>query len=178
MKKLQLILVAFLLVSTSIQAQEYKAVSGIVNFNLKMLGATVNGSLKGMKVGLKFENGEPQSISASVASSTIDTDNSLRDRHLKEKDEFFEVKKYPRVSMASVGDIKKLSSSRYEASFKVKLKDKSKLVKVPFTITENGNKLLFKADFTIDRTDWDFGGNSLGMGDDVNIKVSMTAVKQ
>jgi polyisoprenoid-binding protein YceI len=131
-----------LLTSILGHAQNWRPSTGSVNFSLKMLGVTVEGKLGGIKANLDFENNEPASIYASVDANTVDTDNSLRDSHLKEKPEFFQPDKYHTIVMKS-STISKTAKG-YEGTFDITLKGVSKAVKVPFTFTQNGDTGTFK----------------------------------
>lgn len=169
------ILLFSLLSASTIFAQDWKPTTGSVQFSLKMLGVGVEGKLGGIKANLKFDNNAPTSIYASVDTKTIDTDNSLRDSHLKEKPEFFQPEKYPTIVMNSKSVSK--TSRGYEGLFDVTIKGITKAVKVPFTFTDNGNTGTFNGQFTIDRTDWKFGGNTFGMGDDVKVNITLNVKK-
>ena len=161
--------------SFTVFAQNWTPTTGSVKFSLKMLGVSVDGKLGGIKANLKFDNNVPTSVYASVDSKTVDTDNSLRDSHLKEKPEFFQPEKYPTIVMNSKSINK--TSKGYEGLFDVTIKGITKAVKVPFTFTENGTTGTFTGQFTIDRTDWKFGGNTFGMGDDVKVNISLNVKK-
>jgi polyisoprenoid-binding protein YceI len=164
-----------LFTSFSLFAQNWSPTTGSVKFSLKMLGVMVDGKLGGIKANLNFDNNTPTSIYASVETKTIDTDNSLRDSHLKEKPEFFQPEKYPTIVMNSKSITK--TSKGFEGLFDVTIKGITKSVKVPFTFLENGSTGTFSGQFVIDRTDWKFGGNTFGMGDDVKINVSLNVKK-
>lgn len=175
MKKSLFVLLFLSLITATTQAQDWKAKTGSVTFSLKMLGVTVDGKLSGIKANLKFENDEPTYLYATIESNTVFTDNSLRDSHLKEKPEFFQPEKYPQVKMRSKSITK--TADGYEAVFDITLKDKTKSQKVPFIFTNNGDSGKLAATFVMDRTDWDFGGNTFGMGDDVTVKIALNISK-
>jgi polyisoprenoid-binding protein YceI len=161
--------------STSIQAQNWTPSTGSVMFSLKMLGATVEGKLGGIRANLTFQNNQPTAIFASVDSRTIDTDNNLRDSHLKGKADFFEPEKYPTITMNSKGISK--TTKGYEGIFDITIKGIKKAIKVPFTFIENGPNGVFKSQFIIDRNDWKFGGNTIGMGDNVKVNITLNVKK-
>lgn len=175
MKKVFYIFLVGILTSQGLQAQDWRPVSGSVSFTVKMLGVSVNGSLGGIKANLVFNNNSPSSIYASVESATINTSNSLRDSHLKEKPEFFEPTKYPQIRMKSKGISK--TSGGFVGDFDVTIKNVTKTVKVPFSFSESGDSGTFKSLFTLDRTDFNFGGNTFGMSDDVKINITLNVKK-
>ena len=157
-------------------AQTWVPSTSSVTFKIKMMGVGVDGSLKGMRANLKFANNEPVSLSATVDSKTINTSNSLRDKHLSEKEEFFQPAIYPNVAMSSVS-IEKISEGKYTGVFKLTIKSISKNIKIPITFTEENNKAQLKSSFTINRNDWKFGGNTPGMSDNVTISIVLNLTK-
>lgn len=166
----------FWIVIISANAQNWVPSSGNVSFKIKMLGLNVDGTLKGMKANVKFVNNEPTALSASIDSKTVNTANNLRDKHLKEKDEFFQPDLFPNISMSSTS-IQKVSDGKYIGTFKLTIKNISKNIKIPFTFIEENNKSSLKSDFTINRKDWDFGGDTAGMSDTVKIGITLNMLK-
>ncbi|UBM57886.1 YceI family protein [Marinilongibacter aquaticus] len=163
-------------VTQSLSAQQWTPVSGSVNFQVKMLVSNVKGKLTGMAAKIEFEQDEPKSIYATVKTNTVNTENSLRDRHLKEKEDFFEVEKYPLIAMRS-GNITKTAKG-YRSDFDITLKNVTKKQSVDFRFEQNETSGTFSADFTLDRTHWNFGGNTLGMADEVKVHITLKMKKQ
>lgn len=175
----QKILISLLFVHIALaetSAQTWKLVTASVTFKIKMFGATVEGSFKGLTGNIQFDpdNLSNANIMATVDAKTLDTDNSLRNRHLQNKEDFFNVSKYPTLRMKST-KIEK-SGNGYVGYFDLTIKSTTKNVKVPFTITQSGEKATFAGAFTINRRDWQVGGGTLGMADDatVNLTVNTT----
>ncbi len=101
-------------------------------------------------------------ISASVDVATISTGINMRDKHLRNKTEFFEADLYPTISFSATNVSQ--AKGGYVATGDFTMKDVTKQVSVPFTFENN----VFKGDFKIDRTQ--FGqGASTGVGDEVSI---------
>lgn len=170
------LLLAFVLFSNTLYAQTWSPTTSNVSFKIKMLGVNVDGSLKGMKTNMKFSNNEPVSLSATIDSKTINTSNSLRDKHLTEKDEFFQPELFPIISMSSVS-IQKTDGINYVGVFKITIKNVSKNVKLPFTFKDDNGKGILKSNFDINRQDWKFGGNTPGMSDNVKVSILLNLVK-
>lgn len=156
--------------------QDWKPIDGKVNFTIKMLGANVEGKFGNLKPSVRFNGNAPSYISATVDAATLDTDNGLRNKHLKEKEEFFQVDKYPTLSLIST-QISEVSEGKYQGTFRLTIKDATKIIKVPFTFTQSGNQGVLKSDFVINRKSWNFGGNTLGMADNVKISLLLNVVK-
>jgi polyisoprenoid-binding protein YceI len=166
-----------LFVSFQISAQDWRPTTYTVKFKLKMMGLGVNGSFKGLKPKIVFNaNGDLQSIQATVDANTVDTDNNLRDTHLKEKSDFFEVAKYPTISMSST-QILKNTDGTYTGTFVIVLKNISKTVKVPVIFDKQTETATLKSTFSITRSLFNFGGNTPGMGDKVDINLSLNFKK-
>ncbi len=174
MKKLLILLVLIGLNSSF--AQDWKPSTYVVKFKLKMLGLGVNGKFSGLKVKLNATADDIKSISATVDANTVNTDNTLRDTHLKEKAEFFQVDKFPTLTLAST-QIVKGADNTYTGTFNLTLKDVTKAVKIPFTLEQKGETAILKANFNIDRKLWNFGGNTPGMSDKVEINLTLNLKK-
>jgi polyisoprenoid-binding protein YceI len=161
---------------SSVMAQNWQPTSSSVSFKIKMLGVNVDGTLKGMKTSLKFANNEPIGLSATIDSKSVNTSNSLRDKHLKEKEDFFQPDLFPLISMSSVS-IQKTDGGKYTGIFKVTIKNVSKNLKIPFTFSEKDGKGLLKTDFTLNRQEFKFGGDTPGMGDNVKVSILLNLAK-
>lgn len=169
---------AFVGLLATAQAQTWQPTSSAIGFKIKMLGLTVNGAFKGLAATLRFEpqNLEISNLTATVDAATLDTENNLRNRHLREKEEFFDVAKYPKITMKST-KIEKTATG-YVGYFDLTMKATTKSVKIPFTFTQTGNKAVFSGDTTINRRDWSVGGGNLGLSNDVIISLTVNAQTQ
>ncbi len=169
----KLFLLATLAVSSLSFGQSWTPAATRTTFTAKMFGVKVVGTFKGFKGNIDFEpnNLAQSSISGSVDATTVDTENSLRDGHLREKEDFFQVAKYPRVTLKST-KIEK-SGSGYIGTFDLTLKNVTKSLKIPFTFNESGSTAVLEGSAKLDRTDWRFGGNTLGMSDEVKLDLKV-----
>ncbi|QEM06976.1 YceI family protein [Mucilaginibacter rubeus] len=142
-----------------------------ISFKIKNLGFNVGGTFGGLQADIKFKPNdlEGSSIEASVLSNTVNTDNESRDKHLKSED-YFDVIKYPKITLKSVS-FKRKSGSNYIGNFNVTIRDKTKLIEVPFTYTESGNTAQLKGSFMILRTDFGIGGKNLILSNEANVSV-------
>ena len=167
-----------LFVSISTFAQQWKPVTAGVTFKIKMLGSTINGKFRGFSGVLKFDANDLNNASlvGSVEASTLDTDNNIRNRHLKEKEDFFNVAKYPSIKMKST-KIEKIGND-FVGYFDLTIKETTKNVKIPFTFKQEGNNATFLGSTTINRREWAVGGGTLGMSEDVTFTILVNAVVQ
>jgi hypothetical protein len=173
-----LFLFFFVSLTNLIFAQNWKPVTAGVNFKMKMLGASVNGNFRGFSGILKFDPNDLSNASlvGSVDASTIDTDNRLRNKHLKEKEDFFNVEKYPKLKMRTT-KIEK-DGGNYVGYFDLTIKETTKNVKIPFIFKQEGDKATFQGSTVINRRDWAVGGGTFGMGDMVTFTITINSVKE
>ena len=122
-------------------------------------------------------------IDFTVDVSSINTDNDMRDKHLK-SDDFFNEEKYPKMTFKS-SSFKKISDKKYELTGDLTIRDVTK--KVKFDVTYGGTvkdgygntKAGFKASTTINRFDYHLKWNSVTeaggvvVGPDVEIQLNL-----
>lgn len=145
-----------------------------VSFDIKNAGLNVEGSFTGISGTVNFDaaNLGGSSVEATIDASTVNTGIDMRDKHLKEED-YFEVSKYPTLKFVSSAFAK--SGSGYSVTGQMTIKDVTKTVTVPFTATTVGTTVTLKGTFEIDRRDYNVGGNSWIMGDEVKITLEVVA---
>jgi polyisoprenoid-binding protein YceI len=170
-------IIALLVVSTGAFAQVNNITKSKISFQIKNLGIKTGGTIGGIQGTIAFDPAKPASskIEATADVNTINTDNSMRDEHLK-KEEYFYAATYPKITMSSVAFQTK-SGNNYTGQFNITIKGKTKLVDVPFTYTDLNNGGLFKGSFKINRKDFGVGGGSMTMGNEVTITFEAEATK-
>jgi polyisoprenoid-binding protein YceI len=173
------ILASILLAAGTIKAQNWKPNTASCVFKIKMLGSSVQGSFKGFQGKIVFDPAalETAQIFGTVEAATIETNNTLRNRHLREKKEFFDAAKHPKLKLQSKRIWK--SGNAYLATFDFTIRNITKEVQLPLQvkIEEESKTAQFSTQFTINRKDWALGGNTLGMGNDVQIILSVNTTK-
>src|SRR6187402_3089422 len=87
-------------VSGHIQSEATTFVSGKVEFKIKNMGFTVNGTIGGVTIQFNQSAADPTtwSLEGSAAPATIATGIGLRDKHLKRSD-YFDIDKYPFIRL-------------------------------------------------------------------------------
>jgi polyisoprenoid-binding protein YceI len=142
-----------------------------ITFQAKNMGITVDGSVTGLQADIQFNPADltASSIQASVDANTINTDNSSRDEHLKGSD-FFDVAHYPKITIKSVS-IKHKSGNNYIGKFSLTIKNKTKLVDIPFSTTDKESVTNFKGTLKINRLDFGIGDSSLILSDQVTVNI-------
>jgi polyisoprenoid-binding protein YceI len=147
-----------------------------VHFVIKNFGFKTGGDFKGLKGTIKFDPGNLPgcSFNATVDASTIDTDNGTRDRHLK-KDEYFDVAKHPVIGMVSTKIEATGKPGIYMFTGNLTIKGITKPVKFSFNASNNNNGYLFTGEFGINRRDFNIGGSSISMADNLKVSLSIFA---
>ena len=148
-----------------------KTETSTVTFKIKNAGSWVSGSIGGLAGTIHFDPNDlsHSSISGSVDVNTISTENSGRDKHLKNED-FFDAPKYPKMSLTSKS-IKK-DGADYSMEASLTIKSTTKTVTIPFSFVEaDATKGLFKSEFSIDRVEYGVGENGVVMGNTVKISL-------
>ncbi|HMC86220.1 MAG TPA: YceI family protein [Chitinophagaceae bacterium] len=135
-----------------------------VNFSLHGPFGTVHGSFTGLEVTIKFNEKSlsGSSITASIDAKTVSTGVSLRNSDLRNKEEWLNTDKYPRITFKS----KKIEKTDkgFKASGEMTIKAVTKPVEIPFTFTSKDATGIFKGQFAIKREDYNVGksGGSVG----------------
>jgi len=87
-------------------AQEYKPTDqgSTVAFEIKNFGFNTKGSFSGLEGKINFDPKDVarSSFDVSVSAASVNTDNNMRDGHLK-KEGYFDVENYPRIHFVSTG---------------------------------------------------------------------------
>jgi polyisoprenoid-binding protein YceI len=178
MKKLIIIkglTLLLLLAATASWAQFKPAEQGsTLKFTIKNLGFGVDGAISGFDGSINFD---PQNLAAAnfdvtLNPATINTDNSLRDEHLK-GDSFFDVKNYPRIRLTAT-DITPGKSGTYMLNGKLTIKGVTKPITFPFTAAATIDGYVFKGAFKMKRKDFGVGGTST-VSDELDVMLNVAA---
>jgi polyisoprenoid-binding protein YceI len=159
MKKI--ILFTIIALTANVVLAQYKPAEqgSSLQFIIKNFGFEVTGTFKGLQGDIKFDPQNPpaDAFDVSIDAATVNTDNSLRDGHLR-GDTYFDVKNYPRIHFVSTKVAAK--NGGYLITGNLTIKKQTKVISFPFTATQSGEGYLFKGTFTINRKDFDVGGSS------------------
>ncbi len=192
MKKV-FILVFALLASTSIKAQTNWIVDNShsqVMFTVSHLViAEVTGSFKKFTGNIKSSNEDftDAQIDFTIDVNSVNTDNEMRDNHLK-GDDFFNAEKFPKMIFKGKS-LKKVSGNKYQLTGDLTIRDVTKTV--TFDVTYAGTvldpwentKAGFKIKGTINRFDYNLKWNNMTeaggavVGEDVEITVNLELAK-
>jgi polyisoprenoid-binding protein YceI len=177
MKKILCLLIIIGSFNYTVLAQNWKPLTASVSFKIKQFGISIKGNFKGFAGIIKFNPDDlaNSSLFASVDANTLDTDNGLRNSHLKEKEEYFDVAKYPTLKMKTTKIVK--DGSNFVGYFDLTIKGKTKNIKIPIMFTPEGETATFQGSTIINRRDWSVGKKSLGMSNDVVFTIVVNTIK-
>jgi polyisoprenoid-binding protein YceI len=146
-----------------------------VKFSIKNLGITVNGSFSGLSGNIKFDENNPgtASFEATVDASSINTGIGARDRHLKKPD-YLDVEKFPAISFVSE-KVTRASDGKYIVTGNLSIKNRIKQISFPFTANAEQGGTRFTGSFSINRRDFNVGGSSITLSDNLIIFLSVFA---
>lgn len=172
----------FFLITSSIVAQKYTPTDegSKVHFTIRNFGIKTGGQLSGLKGEILFFTTDLPSclFNVSVDASTVDTDSESRDNNLK-KSEYFDVKKYPEITITStkIDKTNKTESGFYYFTGTLSLHGITKQISFPFHIEKVNDNYLFTGEFQINRLDYGVGSNSAVLSNTVNVSLSVLAKK-
>jgi len=146
-----------------------------IRFTVSNLGINVSGSFTGFEGAIQYDPKQPSNsfFNVSIDANTVNTDNSMRDDHLR-NDTYFDVKKYPRITFVSTKIEKSAQNGTLLVFGKLTIKSKARDISFPFTVEPSNGGYLFKGAFNINRRDFDVGGYSI-ISDRVDMVLSVFA---
>lgn len=169
------LIISILIFQDKIFAQNWKPVTAAITFKIKhSLGATADGSFKGFVGTIFFDamNLSTATIKATIDAKSINTGINLRDNTMR-SDDYFDVEKYPKISMVSTKIEKSIKENEYTGYFNLTIKNVTKNIKIPFIFTTTGNQATFKGTFAINRTEYGVGEKSALLGDTATITITV-----
>lgn len=175
----QLFLLFLLTSSFCVFAQEYQQedVKTRVRFKIKNFGVNVDGQFGDVQIQVTLDslNPENSSINASIAVGSIRTGIESRDEHILEEDYFNETK-YKTIDLEST-KLEFIEGNQYNLHADLTIKGITKSLKIPMTIQTQEEIITIKANFQINRKDYEVGGGSLIMSKKVKVEVLYTGTK-
>jgi polyisoprenoid-binding protein YceI len=155
------------------------------NFAVKhLLVSTVHGRFGGGVTGtihLDPQDITKSNVTAVIKTSTINTDNEMRDKDLRSAN-FFEVDKYPEIKFESTKVEKR--GTDYVATGNLTIKDVTRQVELAFSVAQGESrgkkKLGVDAALALNRLDYhvNYDPSGTSVGKDVKIEISLEANQQ
>ncbi len=145
-----------------------------ISFRIKNAGITVNGKFTGLKTEILFspEKLSSSRISGSVDAATLATGINMRDKTIKEE-KYLDAEKHKLIEATSTKLYTK--DAYYAGLFNITIKGVTKEVEIPFEFTPLGNLAEFKGEFKLNRRDFEVGGGSMTMADNLTVKILIKA---
>lgn len=176
------IVALLVLLSINARSQNYTPsdAGSKVHFIIKNFGINTGGDFSGLKGQIVFspENPADSKFDVTVSTSTIDTDNEMRDKNLA-SDEYFDAAKFPVIKMVStkISKTNKSADGFYFFTGDLTIKGVTKSISFPFQVKKVNDGYLFTANFDIDRTDFGVGEKNIVLSNKVSVSLSVTAKK-
>ena len=176
------ILVCLLFICVNTGAQNYTPADAgsKVHFVIKNFGINTGGDFTGLKGEITFlpENLSESKFSVTVSTTTIDTDNSMRDKSLV-SDEYFDAAKFPVLQLVStkIAKTNKTADGFYYFTGNLTIKGITKTISFPFQAKKVNGDYLFTGNFEIDRTEYGVGEKNIVLSNKVLVSLSVTAKK-
>jgi polyisoprenoid-binding protein YceI len=166
---------AIILIVPAASTWKVDSANAKVNFTLHGPFGTVHGSFKGLEATINFNEKDlsASSITASIDAKTVSTGVSLRNSDLRNKEEWLNTDKFPRISFKST-KIEK-SPNGFKANGNMTIKGITKPVEIPFTFTNKESTGVFTGQFTIKREDYNIGKPGGSVGDVITIILTVPA---
>lgn len=179
---MKFVVALLLFISINTHAQKFTPVdtASKIHFVIKNFGINTGGDLTDLKGIITFspDNLAVSNFDVSVAASTIDTDNSMRDKSLA-GEEYFEAAKFPLLTITStkIEKTNKTAAGFYYFTGSLTIKGVTKAISFPFQAKEEKNGILFTGNFDINRMDFGLGQQSIVLGNQVAVTLSVFAKK-
>jgi polyisoprenoid-binding protein YceI len=141
-----------------------------IEFEIRNLGLTVTGSLKGLEGKIEFNPTDLKKsfVQLRVQSNSIETGIALRDRHLL-KEEYLDADQFPAIQFTSE-QIVHTNGNDFEAEGTLVLKGKMKAITIPFSVLRANGRCEFNGKFQLNRHDFDIGENAFTLSDVLTVK--------
>jgi len=138
---------------------------------------TVHGSFSGLQATIRFDEKDlpGSAVSASIDAKTVSTGIGLRNSDLRNKEEWLNTDKYPRISFKS-SKIEKAPKD-FKAIGELTLKGTTRPAEIPFSFTASGHAGVFKGRFAINREDYKVGKPGGSVGSTITIELEVPVSK-
>lgn len=149
-----------------------------VTFSIRNFGFITEGSFSNVKGNIFFnpQKLENTGFDVSIDAATVNTKNKSRDAHLR-KQEYFFIDKYPTINMVSTNIYKSNQEGYFVFEGNLIIKGITKHIRFGFKAQPQGAGYLFSGNFTLKRSDFFIGTNSLVLSDEVQVSLNILTYK-
>ncbi len=147
-----------------------------VSFKIKNAGIGVTGRFPGVTTNLLFspDNLKSSKLQGFAKVGAINTGINKRDKDLQARTYFF-ADSFTTISIVSERLYTK--GTQYAGMFDVTIKGVTKKVEIPFEFNQLGSEADFKGTFKLNRRDFNVGGYSLILSDNLEVSIEVKAKK-
>jgi polyisoprenoid-binding protein YceI len=148
-------------------------------FVSKQMGVPVEGEFRKFAVQMSFDPARPEAGKAQIEidMASVDAGSAEANEEVVGKN-WFNVKQFPKAGFVS-SSVKALGGNKFEVAGKLTIRDKTRDVTAPFTMTPQGANSQFDGSFTIKRADFGIGQGAWAdfdtVANEVQIKVKFVA---
>ena len=168
-----------MLITSTVSSQEWIQDNNrtTVLFKIKNLGLTVDGGFKTsvIKTNLDTKDLSNSYINATITVNSIFTGIEARDKHLLETD-YFDTLNYEKIILKS-SKLTKDANGNITLFAKLSIKGITKEMEIPLDVFEDNSMLTLKASMLVNRKNFNVGGRSILLSNNVKIKVEYSATK-
>lgn len=161
--------------------QKYQPVdqSSEIKIRIKNLASNVTATFKGLEGSIVFNASElsTSSFKITIDPNTVNTGINARDNHLR-KEEYFSVATFLKISFVSKQVSRSSKPGTYMLTGNLTIKDVTKEISFPFTVTEKNDGLLFSGECKLNRRDFHVGGSSMILSDNLLVSMNIFAQKK
>lgn len=175
MKKILFFFCALSLNAMIFAQQKINTEKSEISFSVTNLGANiVEGTLEGLEGNVTFDpyDVEAASFDIRLETETIHTGNGLRDKHLKNKKQYFYSKIFPTIEFKSSKVIESDDGRSYKVLGELTIKETTKEIEIPFKFVEKENGVQLTGSIELSRLDYGIGGEGTNLiGEEVAVKI-------
>ncbi len=135
----------------------------------------VEGYFEGLQGDVTFDPNDPESASFDMKldPEDIDTGNGLRDKHLRNKKNWFYTKLFPEIKFKSTEVVESDDGREYKVIGDLTIKETTKEIEIPFKFSEKDDgSVHLLGTFELSRLDYEVGGEGTTLvGEDVAVKI-------
>lgn len=176
---LKKILVLLLLTTSIASSQEWIQDNNktSVLFQIKNFGLTVAGGFKTthIKTNINTKDLSNSYINGTIIVNSIFTGIEARDKHLLETD-YFDAVKHTKIRLES-SKIKENTDGDLILFAELSIKGIKKKIEIPISVAEKNSMLTLSASMILNRKDFNLGGRSFVLSNNVKIQVEYSAKK-
>jgi len=153
--------------ANNISISENKLEESYIKFNIRNLGLNVEGAFMTYKTTVEYDKSKPEksNFTAEIQTNSIDTGINKRDSHLLQE-EYFHVEKYPNIKFQST-KVWAVGESGLKVLGNLTIKGKTLPITLEVALTTAGSATRFAIKGELDRRDYEIGGSSWVMSDEV-----------